>query len=372
MLKKLILTGNGCLLLVLSIFSLSGCGNDNKSKEVIVEPVEYDYQVPESLADGWQVASLYESDFDVDKVETLIAAIKNGKYPEIDSILVAQSGSLLLEEYFNGYSASKLHQTQSAIKSFDSAVVGILQDQHYLSSLDQPIEDYLPELQDVDWSGAKGEITLEDLLTMRSGLDCLETNSNGCNSTNINQSHNWAKFTLSQSMVNQPGTFFSYFSGLPLVMHRIVENQTGQSYKSFIDQYLLAPLGIVNYRFDHSPAGETLNAHMLPRDMAKFGQLYLNKGQWQGQQLISPYWVERSTQPSVEDGQWLERFKYGYWWWLFDGEKAGKAFNFIGARGSYGQWIILMPEQELLLVFTGNKDTEAVFDIIEQYFYLAE
>ena len=213
---------------------------------------------------------------------------------------------------------------------------------------------------------------MSDLLTMRSGLNCLETNSSGCNSKNINKSDNWAKFTLSKEMASSPGSVFSYFSGLNLVMHRIVENQTGMSFIEFIDNNLLAPLGIVNYRFDRSPSGEALGAHMLPRDMAKFGQLYLDKGSWQGQQLISSQWIEESTQASVEEGQWLEHFKYGYWWWLFNGEKAGKPFNFIGARGANGQWIILFPESELLIVFTGNKDSDAVFNIIEKYFSFKE
>ncbi len=365
MLKKLMFIVYG-----LSVLLLAGCGGSNsKAKEVvIIEPAEYDYQIPEQLGDSWPVASLADSDLDVANIETLIRLIKHGDYPEIDSILVAQSGYLLLEEYFNGYSSSKLHQTQSAIKSFDSAVVGILMDQGYLQTVNQPIKDLLPGFEDVDWDPLKSEIRLEDLLTMRAGLDCLETNTSGCNSKNINQSENWAKFTLSQEMANSPGSVFSYFSGLNLVMHRIIENQTELSFIEFIDQHLLVPMGIVNYRFDRSPSGEALGAHMLPRDMAKFGQLYLNKGKWQGQQLISSQWISQSTRASVDDGQWLEQFNYGYWWWLFNGKKAGKAFNFIGARGSYGQWIILLPEYELLIVFTGNKDTNKVFDIIERYF----
>jgi CubicO group peptidase (beta-lactamase class C family) len=355
------------------ILCLSACGE--KSKEPIVSVnniVEYHYEVPEQMSDGWPVGSLYDSKFDVDKIEGLINSINEGAYSEIDGILVAQSGSLLLEQYFNGYSQSSLHQTQSAIKSFDSAVVGILLDQQYLYSVDQPIRDLLPELQALDWSDSKEDITLEDLLTMRSGLDCLENKNDVCNSRNLNQSVNWAEFTLSQKMETLPGSVFSYFSGLPLVMHRIVENQTGMSFIDFIDINLLSPLGISNYRFDRSASGEALGAHLLPRDMAKFGQLYLNKGQWEGQQLISSQWIQKSTRASVEDGLWLESFKYGYWWWLYNGEKAGKPFDFIGARGAKGQWIILLPDQELLIVFTGNKDSDAAFEIIEKYFYSAD
>jgi len=357
----------------LSFLGLSACGGGSKATKVIVtEPIEYHYQIPVQTADGWPVASLYDNGFDVDNIEALISSMKKGAYPEIDGILVAQSGSLLLEQYFNGYSQDKRHETQSAMKSFDSAVVGILRDQQYFQSVDQPIKDFLPELQEIDWSGSKGDMTLADLLTMRSGLDCLENQESNCNSSNLNKSTNWAEFTLGQEMTTQPGSYFSYFSGLPLVMHRIIENQTGLSFTEFIDKNLFVPLGIVNYKFDGSPSGEALGAHMLPRDMAKFGQLYLNKGQWMGQQIISSQWITESTQASVEDGQWLEQFKYGYWWWLFDGKKANRAFSFVGARGAKGQWIILFPERELLIVFTGNKDSDAVFDIIEKYFYLAD
>lgn len=353
-----------CLL----IFILSVCGGCDTSKTVEKKEItEYHYELPLQLTDGWLVGSLYDSDIDVTKVETLIKSMKNGSYREIDSILVAQSGVLLLEQYFNGYSTYQQHETQSAIKSFDSAVVGILHDRQLIQSLAQPIQDFLPEFDNIDWGSQKAEITLEDILTMRSGLNCLENQSAGCNSQNINQSYNWAQFTLAQEMIYEPGSFFSYFSGLNLVMHRIIENQTGESFIDFIDRELFVPMGIESYRFDLSQSGEALGAHMLPRDMAKFGQLYLNKGVWQGQQLISSQWVEQSTQPHVDDGLWLEQYNYGYWWWLFDGEKADKAFNFIGARGSKGQWIILMPERELLIVFTGNKDTDAVFEIIENY-----
>jgi CubicO group peptidase (beta-lactamase class C family) len=362
-------------LLFISLFflCLSACGGGSKSPNIAVpESIEYHYEIPNQISDGWPVASLYDSDFDVDNIEALINSIRQGAYSEIDGILVAQSGSLLLEQYFNGYSQNKRHETQSAIKSFDSAVVGILRDQQYFQSVDQPIKDFLPEYQEIDWSSLKEDISLADLLTMRSGLDCLENNSSACNSSNLNKSGNWAKFTLTQKMATQPGSYFSYFSGLPLVMHRIVENQTGISFLDFIDKNLLSPLGIVNYKFDSSPSGEALGAHMLPRDMAKFGQLYLNEGQWMGQQIISSEWIHESTQASVEDGQWLEQFKYGYWWWLFDGKKAGKPFNFVGARGAKGQWIILFPKRELLIVFTGNKDSDAAVDIIEKYFYLVD
>jgi len=364
-LKKIILDS---LKLSIVLFLTSACGGGGSSSENNdQEIVEYQYQQPIQITDGWPVADLHDSSFNVSRIESFITSVSNGDYPEIDGVLLVQSGAIVLEEYFNGYSRAQLHETQSMIKSFDSAVIGILKDQNRIQSLHQPIIDYLADVGNVDWSGMKSDITLADLMTMRSGLDCLENNASGCNSTNINQSQNWATYTLSQQMATTPGEVFSYFSGLNLVAHRIVENVTGELFDSFIDQHLMRPLGITTYRYDQSPTGEELNAYLRPRDMAKFGQLFLNKGSWNGQQILSSQWVEESTKIQVSEGQWLEKFNYGYWWWLFDGQKAGKSFNFIGASGANGQWIILMPERDIVIVITGNRDNDLVFDIIDDY-----
>jgi CubicO group peptidase (beta-lactamase class C family) len=352
--------------------TLFGCGGDSSINPTNPPKVNYSYQVPVNLGDGWSVGSLEDHHFDVSRIESLITAMKQGQYPELDGILVARQGQLLFEQYFHGYSATKLHETQSAIKSVDSAMVGILLAQGLITSVHRPIVDYLPPMADVDWSHQKDQISLADLMTMRSGLDCLESNVSGCNTDNINQSHNWADFTLSQSMSQQPGHYFSYFSGLNLVMHKIIEYQTGMAFEDYLVSNLFAPLGIDNFRFDHSPSGEALGAHMLPRDMAKFGQLYLNDGLWHGQRIIEQSWISESTAPQVDDGQWLEQFHYGYWWWLYDGAKAQTSISFIGARGSRGQWIMLFPEYEMVLVFTGNKDSDVAMSIAEQYFIPSE
>ena len=243
-------------------------------------------------------------------------------------------------------------------------MIGLAIDLGYLSNVEQYIYPLLPEFHDIEWGEEKAALTLKNLLTMRSGMSCTDGTTGGCNSQKLNQQRSWTRYTLQQEITSTPGGVFSYFTGLPVTSHTILENVTGMSVDDFSMQYLFEPLGAAEFTWSHSPSGEALSGHMLTRNMAKFGQLFLNQGQWLGHQIISADWIEESITEQVKfpneyDGG------YGYWWWL--NKTTIGEYAYYAALGANGQFIFVIPTLDMVVVFTGNKDSDNPFDLLEEY-----
>jgi CubicO group peptidase (beta-lactamase class C family) len=354
------------LLLVSSLIILiTACGSDNgPPPQPRVKPT-YTYQTPVQLNDGWQTANSSSYGLNPKRLETLTNRILGGDFPEIDGVVIIKDNNLIFEHYFNGYNRSSVHELQSAVKSIDSTLIGLAIDQGYLLDVDQTIYDFLPEYHNIiDWGNDKDQITLKDLMTMRSGMPCHDGNQGECNSQILNQQVNWTGYTLQQSLTSKPGEVFSYFTGLNIVSHTILENITGISIEEFSNQYLFEPLGITTFSWGTSPGGEALSGDMLPRDMAKFGQLFIDQGKWQGQQIISASWVEEATFVQIQKPQ-AEGFGYGYWWWLNTTNKGN--YDYYAARGANDQFIIVLPALEMVVVFTGNRDSGIAFQLLDDY-----
>jgi len=348
-------------LLFFSLF-LTACGSESQTPD---DPeISYQYQLPATENDGWQVSHASDVGLNISLLEQLTKKLLNERSPVVDGIVVVKDEQLVFEHYFNGYSSSRLHELQSAVKSIDSALVGIAIDQGFLTDINQTIFPLLPNYQTLDWSNGKDQLTLAHLLTMRSGFPCRDGGSGDCNSHKLNQSHNWTYYTLSQAIQDTPGSTFSYFTGLNIVSHTIIENITNKTIDDFAMEHLFTPLGISKFTWSHSPSGEALSGNMLPRDMAKFGQLYLNNGQWQGVQVISSDWVTASVSEQVK-APLADGWGYGYWWWLTT--TANGKFSYYSARGAKDQFIFVVPDQELVVVFTGNRDSGDAISYLERY-----
>lgn len=332
----------------------------------------YAYEPPPALSDGWPTASADAVGLDPAPLEAATNAIGDGTFPKVDSMLVVRQGRLVHEAYFNGFDRERLHDLRSATKSITSALVGIAIDQGLLSGVDERV---LPRLG----GGAglrnpdprKDAITLGHLLTMTPGLACDDWNAaSPGNEEKMYKELDWVKFVLDLPMVADPGTRYGYCTGGVVTLGAVIGNASGRRADAFAREVLFGPLGITRAEWEYTPTGAVdTGGHirMRPRDMAKFGQLFLQRGLWNGQRVVSEAWVERSTAFHVRT---VSNEEYGYLWWRRTTQRAGTPVPTFYAIGNGGQQIIVAPSLELVAVFTGsNYDTSAVFpnQIFDRY-----
>jgi CubicO group peptidase (beta-lactamase class C family) len=317
----------------------------------------YEYTIPDELGDGLPVRSLYDSSLDPDRIREMIQRISDGEYPDVHSVLILAGGSLVLEEYFYEYDRAALHQLRSATKSFVSGLVGIAVDRGLIDGTGSRVLPYFAdEYAAIDHlTDAKERITVGHLLTQRSGLACHDWDADSPgNEVKMGRAGDWVKFILDLPMVDEPGTAARYCSGGVKVLGRIVEKLAGTPLESFAEEHLFGPLGIEDYewRFDPDPSSsETFTQmYLRPRDMAKFGLLFSNRGRWDGRQVISEEWVDASTSRHTTVGD----TDYGYLWWRPYLNVPGGVHHAVAAQGNGGQEIYIWPDLDLVVVLTGG------------------
>ncbi len=356
------------LLLAISFLACSSSGGDSENE--VSE--SYTYQAPLQSGDGWKTNNLTQLGLDPTLLETLINNIKNNRsgFLHIDSLLIAQNGELLLHEqlrtsldFADGWADNTnidLHVLNSVTKSYTSALIGIAIDQQLISGVDVKVHDYFShKLPIADWSEAKQNITLENWLNMRHGYSWDEWNVSYLDSSNLNSQMNNAsdpiQFLLDRPMSSEPGTIFAYSTGVTFGIGRLLQLATGMSVEVFLRDNLLTPLNISDYDFwsleGQLHTGSAL--YLKTRDMAKFGQLFLDGGVWNGRRIISEQWIEASTQQRVnlnESGS----SGYGYQWWMSEFQSDGQNYRSYYANGYGGQFIFVFPELQLVIAMTGS------------------
>jgi CubicO group peptidase (beta-lactamase class C family) len=267
-----------------------------------------------------------------------------GELPRLHSLLASRRGEVVLERYFNGARATRAANVKSVSKSIISALVGVAIDRKLLPGPDVPIRAYFPELA-TDRDDRKQRITIEDLLTMRSGLESTSNRNYGA----WVQSRNWVQHALSKPLFAMPGTEMEYSTGNTHLLSAILTRATKSSTWQFAQDTLARPLGFTLARWPQDPQGIYFGGNdmlMTPRQMLLFGELYLREGRAAERQVVSEQWVEKSFVPrgvSRISGQ-----RYGYGWWMR--ELAGHQAYF--AWGFGGQYIILVPDLDLVVVTT--------------------
>lgn len=331
---------------------------------------KYSYQQPKQVNDGLNTGNIEKTVLDKNLLNEMMEKIIDGKYPNVHSILIIKDGNLVFEEYFYEHNKNKLHELRSATKSFVSALTGIAIDKGFIKSKNEKVLSYFPEYLIENNSDNKQNITIENLLTNQSGLDCDVSNPNSVgNETTMNNTDDWVKFTLNLPMADSAGGKGMYCSGNPITLGRIIEKSTKQTLPEFAAKNLFNPLGITNFVWNFKPDKSSVETfcqvYLTSRDMAKFGLLYLNKGNWNNQQIISKEWVEQSLKKhSVVQG-----VDYGYLWWNKYLEADGVKYYSFGAQGNGGQKIYIWPEQNMISVITGgNYNSQSPSDeLIKKY-----
>ena len=331
---------------------------------------KYSYQPPKKDLDGLLTGTLDNTGLDKALLNEMMQKIVDGTYANVHSVLIIKDGKLVFEEYFYEYNKTKLHEMRSATKSIISALTGIAIDKGFIKSKTETVLSYFPEYTFKNLTDDKRQITIENLLTNQSGLDCDVSNpkSEG-NETTMNYSDDWIQFTLDLPMIDVPDGRGMYCSGNPITVGRIIEKATKMTLPDFAKQTLFKDIGIKNFKWNFKPdasSSETFcQVYLTPRDMAKFGLLYLNKGIWADKQVISKNWIEESlTKHSVIQG-----VNYGYLWWLKYLEVNGTRFFGKAAQGNGGQKIYIWEDQNMVTVITGgNYNSQSPSDeLIQKY-----
>ncbi|MBI4529303.1 MAG: serine hydrolase [Deltaproteobacteria bacterium] len=287
--------------------------------------------------------------------------------PRLRSFLVSIDGKLVEERYFNGARPSQTANLKSASKSVLSALVGIALDRGYLKSVQDSIGKFFPEhLKGTDDANKKS-ITIEHLVTMRSGLE---------STSNVNygrwvQSSNWVRYVLARPLVDEPGGRMIYSTGNSHLLSAVLTKATKMSTFEFARRYLADPLGISMAPWPRDPQGIYFGGnemHLTPRGMLAFGGLYLNDGRAGGKQVVAETWIKESLKPRTRSS-WSGR-EYGYGWWI---DTLGGHPTYY-AWGHGGQFIFVVPTLKLVVVTTslplpgdGRREHQrTVYDLVEQ------
>jgi CubicO group peptidase (beta-lactamase class C family) len=297
------------------------------------------------------------------------AATAGAQFKRLHSLLVSWRGELILEQYYNGRKAASLANVKSASKSVISALVGIAIEQGRISSVKTPIGSFFPELSTDPKNRPKASITIEDLLTMQSGL---ETTSNRNYGAWV-LSGNWVRHALNKPLMNAPGTRMEYSTGNTHLLSAILSKATGKNTWQFAQEALAKPLGFSLPQWPRDPQGIYFGGNdmlMTPRQMLAFGELYLRHGRQGGRQIVPGAWVDASFVPRAQSMRELGR-QYGYGWWIR--ELGG--YRTYYAWGYGGQFIFVVPALELVVVTTSSSEVSnerrthirTIYDLVENY-----
>lgn len=322
-------------------------------KELFRNSDGYIYKRPTELKDGLKTGILKTEFKNPELIINMVKETIKGNYPDVHSILIYKNNKLVLEEYFYGYDKNTPHQLRSATKPFIGGILGIAIDKGFIKS---EKENLLPffnstynEIANLD--SRKKQITIENLLMYRHGLDCENNNPNSKgNELSMTESNDWVKYTLDLPSIKEAGISSSYCTGCALILGSLVEVTTDKKIEEFAKENLFKPMGITNFDWTFEPNKSSITTFssmkLTPRDLVKLAKMYKDGGQWNGQKILSKSWVDKTF--NMDDGD------YGYLWQHKYFVIEGKRYNSFLATGNGGQKINIWPELDMITVFTGG------------------
>jgi CubicO group peptidase (beta-lactamase class C family) len=317
---------------------------------------------PENIGDGWNLSTPANEGMSATQLQASMELIRDQTFRGVDSMVVARHGKLIAEGYFNGFGRESLHDLRSTGKSVTSALAGIAIEQG-LFGVDDPISQHIPQFDRHDNMNArKRAIHVYHLLNMNSGLDCNDwVSSSRGNEERMYDTRDWVGFILDLPMAYDPGVATSYCTGGVVVLGYIISQKSGMALDAYANSYLFGPLGISDSGWRRSPDGAATGGgglRLKPRDAAKFGQLYLNGGTWNGARVIPEAWVQLSKQRLYS----LGGDRYGFLWWKRSFSHASGNVDSFFTSGNGGNFIFVIPSLDLVVVFTGSNYNSSLGD----------
>ncbi len=363
------------ILVLATVFLLPRCGDDTLGVQKFVWP-----------EGDWPVSTPAQEGIDPAAIDALVADIEAGTYGLIDHFTLIRHGRLVANRHFEQdyesiaaaydttnhqynydhpdwhpyYQGTELHSLQSVTKSVTSVALGIAIDKGLISGVEASamsfFEAYAPDLSDP----REGAMRLEDLLTMRSGIEWNENTpytdpENSC--ILMEASDEWVPFVLGYPMDADPGTVWEYNSGASVLLGKIVQVATGQRIDAWAKEQLFDPIGIEDFYWKITPSGEVDTEgglYLSAQDLARVGYLFLRNGVWDERRIVSEEWVRASTSPVVTDilpENGRADSGYGYQWWVPDHD--GENTSIFAGNGYGGQFLLVAPEFDIVAVFNG-------------------
>ena len=366
------------LVFLAALFCLAGCEPVTNAPTAEVQKAW-----PE---EEWVLSSPAAEGLDTDAIEQLDREFQEGQHGYVDSMVIVRNGRIVFEAYYDHdyagirsdhdtgapapwnyfdsdyypyYQGSDLHSLQSTTKSVMSALVGIAIDRGDTPGLDATLGELLPHRGITD--PEKAAIRLENILTMTPGFEWNEDISYfdpRNDATIVERTTDWVGYLLEKPLAVPPGELYNYNSTNTQMMSEMVSTAAAMPLNTYAEKFLFGPIGIKNYHWNNAPEGFS-NAggglFLNSRDLARFALLFARYGEWNGKQVIPPDWVTRSITPWVRDTYPDDpefNAGYGYQWWIYE-HPAEQKPGMYGGWGWGGQFPLVVPELDLVAVFTG-------------------
>jgi CubicO group peptidase (beta-lactamase class C family) len=336
------------------------------------------YRPPAAIADGWKTARADSLGLDSKRLAALTTAVRAWPELGVHAILIERSGRLVYEEYFDGFderwgqslgrvtmTRDTKHDLRSVTKSVISALAGIAVGSGAIRSLEQPMVEWFPEYPELN-TAERRRLTLGHVLAMTTGLEWNEEvpyNDPRNDEIRMTRDSQPLRYALSRPFAHQPGEEFTYNGGLTQVMAAVIERATKSSLEDYARTRLFEPLGITDVEWVGDLAGMPAAASGLrlrPRDLAKFGSLYLHGGQWNGKQVIPADWVQLSTRrhfpfrPRTGPDAGGE-FGYSYFWWYNCYPTPNGLVEARTAVGNGQQRIFVLPGLDMVVTILSGR-----------------
>jgi CubicO group peptidase (beta-lactamase class C family) len=312
---------------------------------------------------GWATSTPEAQGIDSNALAGALAAIRAEHLP-VHSLLIERHGRIVLDAYFYPFANNRLHDVTSVTKSVTSTLVGIALGARRLNDLNAPVLTFFPEETAAAGDPRKARVTLAQLLSMTSGIDCSPSAGRSF-LQQMEGSRHWASFALDRRQAAEPGSTFAYCAGNMELLSAVLTRSTGTSAATFAQRELFAPLGIESAVWPSDADGIThgfSDLRLEPRDMAKLGYLWLHDGVWDGKQIVPASYLRAARTPYANVAM---NTQYGYGMWIHpECGPAGGAIDFE-ADGSNGQRIAVIPSLDMVEVITGSGlDANAVSALI--------
>jgi len=317
-------------------------------------------------AASWRTASPAEVGIDAGAISTLVTQLRSGSLGAEHALVVVRKGYIVVDEYFAGWTSDSIHTEQSVTKSVTSLVTGIAIARGDLRGVDQPlVELFAPYAPIANLDDRKRALRVEDVLTMRTGLDWNEDSYPGSPLEQLNNlQSDWLRFVIDWPMREQPGTRWQYNSGGVIALGGAIGIAAGVNTADYARDHLLRPIGISDDKWfrgfpdllPHTGGGLVMST----RDLARVGYLVLRRGRWNDVQVVPSGWITESTRPRVTPTYRLggRTSSYGYLWWLYtiDGGPPDATTRdlVIAASGAMGQWLFVVPKYDLVVAINAG------------------